>query len=70
MVDDARLEEFRTLWTDHLADYVLVVHDGQSTVCNRETQIPLMIADDTIRAAVMQKFIEAGIEKIISSDEE
>ncbi|MDQ7026523.1 MAG: hypothetical protein Q9P44_13320 [Anaerolineae bacterium] len=70
MVNDTRLEEFRILWTDHLSDYILVVHDGKSTVCNRDTQIPIMIEDNTIRAAVVQKFIEAGIEKIISSDHE
>jgi hypothetical protein len=69
MVDETRLEEFRILWTDYLADYILVEHDGKSTVCNRDTQMPLMIEDEELRAIVIQKFIEAGIERIKSSDD-
>ena len=69
MVDESRLEEFRVLWTKHLADYILVEHDGKATVCNRDTQLPLMIEDEELRTIVIQKFIEAGIERIKSVDD-
>jgi hypothetical protein len=70
MVEDSRLEQFRILWTTYLADYVLIEYAHQSVVCNRETQMPLMIEDEEIRNAVIQKFIEAGVEKIIGDDGE
>jgi hypothetical protein len=68
MVDDARLEEFRVLWTDYLNDYLLMEHNGKPVIINRDTQLPLMIEDAAIRAAVIQKFIEAGVEKFTPSD--
>jgi hypothetical protein len=45
MVDDARLEEFRVLWTDYLNDYLLLEHNGKPVIINRDTQLPLMIED-------------------------
>lgn len=68
MVDDSHLEEFRVLWTEHLKDYLLIEHDGKLVIINRDTQLPLMIEDTDIRAAVIQKFIDAGVEQIISPD--
>ena len=68
MADDTHLEEFRTLWTEHLKDYWLIEHDGKAVIINRDTQLPLMIEDIEIRAAVIQKFIDAGVEKMASPD--
>ena len=68
MVDDARLEEFRVLWTEYLNDYVLMENNGKITIINKDTQLPLMIEDVEIRKAVIQKFIDAGVEKITPTD--
>jgi hypothetical protein len=69
MVDDARLDRFRTLWTEYLDDYVLIHHPEKDVICNRETQLPLMIEDD-IRDIVTQKFIDAGVERIYPEDDD
>lgn len=69
MADDARLEKFRVLWTEYLADYILLEHPDKSVVvCNRDTQMPLMIEEESLRDAVTQKFIIAGIEHIKASE--
>jgi hypothetical protein len=68
MADDDRLEEFRVLWTDYLNDYVLMENNGKITIINKDTQLPLMIEDAEIRKAVIEKFIDAGVEKIAPSE--
>lgn len=58
------LEEFETMWTTSVANYVLVrseTRPGTYAIYNRVNQVLELIDDDDAHQAVVQKMLNAGV---------